>query len=92
MLALGDLEPLLLEYAEAVHANTALGSGWPRGHISLHRTVEHAQLAEALTTEAAGFSGAIRFQARLDYFEKALAGTGIACAVFDPANGSWRAS
>jgi hypothetical protein len=90
MLGLEHLGDALLDHAFTVRANAVRRSGWPRGHISLHRTVEQRDVLELLQADQPGFTGNIRLQARLDYFEQTLKGARVACAVFDPATGDWQ--
>jgi len=90
MLGLELLGDALLDHAFTVRANAGRRSGWPRGHISLHRTIEQRDVLELLQGDQPGFTGKIRLQARLDYFEQMLAGIDVACAVFDPTTGEWR--
>jgi hypothetical protein len=89
MLALDALEDDLLSHAASVRKNARERSGWPRGHISLHRTIPERDVLEVAQNRDRLFSGAVAIQARLGYFEQALKGYGVACAVFDPSTGVW---
>jgi hypothetical protein len=90
MLALDALATDLLAHAESVRTNARKRSGWPRGHISLHRTIVERDVLDVARSRDAKFSGAITLQARLGYFEQAIARYDVACAVFNPLTGAWR--
>jgi hypothetical protein len=90
MLALDTLEDDLLVHAASVRENARQRSGWPRGHISLHRTIPERDVLEVAQNRDRLFSGAVAIQARLNYFEQALKRFGVACSIFDPSTGAWR--
>jgi hypothetical protein len=90
MLALEEIEDTLLAHSELARANAHARSGWPRGHTSLHRTVEDRDLHELARDQSSSFSGAACVQARASFFELAIRRSGAPCTVFDPRDGSWR--
>ena len=90
MLALGGLEDDLLAHAASARENTSQRHGWPRGHVSLHHTIEDRDLAQLVAQTAAGFSGEAQLQATKSYYERALQESSVPCAILDDATGDWR--